>query len=147
MAGAFGTPHWNIVNLALDASFMGQDILNPPTVEGWHTGTEWLDTGTLMERVNSAALLMGDPVQSGVQSIIGRLRAQCSTYQPEELVDACLELVGALEVSDFTRRELNEFAGGQGELRLDPQFAAPCAEQRVAELLQLIVSSKEFQLS
>ena len=64
----------------LDASFMGQDILNPPTVEGWHTGTEWLDTGTLMERVNSAALqMMGDPVQSGVQSIIGRLRAQCST--------------------------------------------------------------------
>ena len=27
--------------------FMGQDLLNPPTVEGWHTGREWIDSGTL----------------------------------------------------------------------------------------------------
>ena len=147
MAGAFGAPHWNIVNLALDANFMGQEILNPPTVEGWHTGTEWVDTGTLMERVNSAALLAGDPVQPGVQSIIRRLRDEQYTYQPEELVDACLELAGALMVSDSTRRQLNAFASEQGDLRLDPQIATPCAELRVAELLQLIVSTKEYQLA
>ena len=35
LAGAYRTPQWNIVNLAIDANFMGQEILNPPTVEGW----------------------------------------------------------------------------------------------------------------
>jgi hypothetical protein len=26
---------------------MGQDLLNPPSVEGCHTGREWIDTGCL----------------------------------------------------------------------------------------------------
>ena len=147
MAGAFGAPHWSIVNLALDANFMGQEILNPPTVEGWHTGTEWVDTGTLMERVNSAALLMGDPAQPGVRNIIRRLREAQPAYEPEELVDACLALSGALEVSDATRRELTAFAASQGELSFESQFDAGCAGQQVAELLQLIVSTREYQMA
>ena len=147
MAGAFGAPHWSIVNLALDANFMGQEILNPPTVEGWHTGTEWVDTGTLMERVNSAALLVGDPSQTGVGSIIRRLREVQAVYLPEELVDACLTYSGALDVSDATRLELTAFAASQGELSFGAQFDAGCAEQRVADLLQLIVSTREYQMA
>ena len=147
MAGAFGAPHWSIVNLALDANFMGQEILNPPTVEGWHTGTEWVDTGTLMERVNSAALLIGDPAQPGVQGIIRRLREAQPAYAADELVDACLTQAGGLEVSESTRRELTAFVASQGELRFEPQFTNGCAEQRVAELLQLIVSTREYQMA
>ena len=143
MAGAFGAPHWGIVNLALDANFMGQEILNPPTVEGWHTGTEWVDTGTLMERVNSATLLIGDPGQPGVQQIVGRLRLGQTSYAPGELVEACLILAGGVEVSDTTRRELTAYVSGRGELRGD----APCAAARVAELLQLIVSTREYQMA
>ena len=147
LAGAFGAPHWSIVNLALDASFMGQEILNPPTVEGWHTGTEWVDTGTLMERVNSAVLLVGDPSQAGVRNIIRRLREAQAVYSPEELVDACLTYSGALDVSDATRRELTVFTASQGELSFEAQFEAGCAEQRVADLLQLIVSTREYQMA
>ncbi len=147
LAGAFGAPRWNIVNLALDTNFMGQEILNPPTVEGWHTGTEWVDTGTLMERVNSAALLLGDPAQPGVRNIICRLRESNGTYTPEELVDSCLNLCGALEVSGATRHELTAFAASQGELTFESQFADGCAEQRIADLLQLIVSTREYQMA
>ena len=147
MAGAFDAPHWSIVNLALDANFMGQEILNPPTVEGWHTGTEWVDTGTLMERVNSAALLAGDPAQPGVQGIIRRLRQAQPTYVAEELVDACLTLAGGLEVAESTHRELSAFVASQGELSFDSQFDGGCADQRVAELLQLIVSTREYQMA
>ncbi len=147
MAGAFRTPQWNIVNLALDASFMGQEILNPPTVEGWHTGTEWVDTGTLMERVNSVAQMMGDPDQRGVRAIIDRLREGGPEYSPEELVDACLSLTGALEVSGSTLRELVAFVGEQGGIDFNSRFSGDCSEQRVADLLQLIVSTREYQMS
>ena len=147
IAGAFGAPHWSIVNLALDANFMGQEILNPPTVEGWHTGTEWVDTGTLMERVNSAALLVGDPKQPGVQSIIRRLREDQTNYDPEGLIDSCLSLSGALDVSEGTRRELTAFVASQGDLSFGPEISDGCAEQRVADLLQLIVSTREFQMA
>jgi hypothetical protein len=126
---------------------MGQEILNPPTVEGWHTGTEWVDTGTLMERVNSAAQLMGDPSQPGVRAIIRRLRDESNDFSPEELVDACLNLCGATEVADPTRSELVAFVTEQGDVQFDPQISSGCAEQRVAELLQLIVSTREFQMS
>ena len=147
LAGAFRSPRWDIVNLALDTSFMGQEILNPPTVEGWHTGTEWVDTGTLMERVNAAAQLVGDPSQPGVQALLRRLRHQGSEYSPGDLVEACLDLCGALEVSDATRRELVSFAGEQGHLAFEAQFSSGCAEQRVADLLQLIVSTREYQMA
>ena len=147
LAGAFGAPRWTIVNLALDASFMGQEILNPPTVEGWHTGTEWVDTGTLMERVNSAALLLGDSSQPGVKTIIRRLRSENELYSPEELVDSCLVLCGALEASEATRRELVQYASSQGSLNLESPFQDGCAEQRVADLLQLIVSTREYQMA
>ena len=53
LAGSHRQPEWTIVNLAMDVNFMGQEILNPPTVEGWHTGMEWIDTGNLVERINA----------------------------------------------------------------------------------------------
>ncbi len=147
LAGAFSTPQWGIVNLALDANFMGQEILNPPTVEGWHTGTEWVDTGTLMERVNSGAQMMGDPSQPGIQSVIRRLRSEGSIYSPDELVDACLTLCGGLEVAEPTREELVSFVSERGDLHFEPQISTGCIEQRVADLLQLVVSTREFQIS
>ena len=46
---------------------MGQDLMNPPTVEGWHTGREWIDSGTLVERINFAAEMLGNTELEGVQ--------------------------------------------------------------------------------
>ena len=74
LAGSYKTPQSNITSIASDANFMGQEILNPPTVEGWHTGMEWVDTGTLVERVNSSALVIGNTLQPGVQDMIQRLK-------------------------------------------------------------------------
>ncbi|GIT44037.1 MAG: hypothetical protein Ct9H300mP11_19730 [Chloroflexota bacterium] len=44
---------------------MGMDLMNPPTVEGWHTGREWIDSGTLVERINFASDLLGIPTWMG----------------------------------------------------------------------------------
>ncbi|MCH8988411.1 MAG: DUF1800 domain-containing protein [Chloroflexi bacterium] len=147
LAGSYQTPQWDITNLSNDANFMGQEILNPPTVEGWHTGTEWVDTGTLVERVNSAALIIGDARQPGVQAMIQRLKDRQDTYQPEELVDACLMLAGGLQVSEGTRQRLVEFAANWGEVSFTPEDAVPCSEQRVVELLQVILATREYQMA
>ena len=39
---------------------MGQALLNPPSVEGWHAGVEWIDTGNLVERINFAGEQISD---------------------------------------------------------------------------------------
>jgi uncharacterized protein (DUF1800 family) len=38
----FTYPRWGIRELALETRYMGQDLLNPPSVEGWHTGKSGL---------------------------------------------------------------------------------------------------------
>ena len=147
LAGSYQSPDWSIVNLTQDANFMGQEILNPPTVEGWHTGTEWVDTGTLVERVNSSALVIGDTLQPGVQAIFGRLRDHQKSYAPDELVDTCLSLAGGLEVAEHTRTELIAFAASQGNVQFEPEAEVPCAQQRVVALLQLVLSTREYQMA
>ncbi|HXH11911.1 MAG TPA: DUF1800 family protein [Alphaproteobacteria bacterium] len=98
---------------------MGQDLLNPPSVEGWHTGKEWIDTGCLLERVNFAAKHLGDVSKPGVRRIIERLRAQ-GELSPQGLVDGCLDLLGPLTVSAKTRAALLRFVNR----------VALCASQR-----------------
>ncbi len=138
-------PAWGIRNIALECRYQGQDLLNPPSVEGWHTGKEWIDTGILVERINFGAGLVGDTSKSGVQKILGRLRAM-GELSPEGFVDACLDLMGPMQVSDTTRHGLLEFARKGGNLKFG-QDGDRAAEQRVAELLQLIVATREFQLA
>jgi hypothetical protein len=123
---------------------MGQDLLNPPSVEGWHTGKEWIDTGCLVERVNFGARQLGDVSQPGVQRIIERLRGQ-GELSPEQFVDGCLDLLGPLTVNAKTRAALLRFVSRGGPLRFDPGNHA--ADERVAELLSLIASTREFQMA
>jgi uncharacterized protein (DUF1800 family) len=44
-------PHYG-EDIAMQPTYMGQDLLNPPSVEGWHTGVEWINSGSLMSRIN-----------------------------------------------------------------------------------------------
>jgi hypothetical protein len=128
--------------IAMQPTYMGQDLLNPPSVEGWHTGKEWINSGSLMSRINFVADMVGNVNLPGVRDIINRLKAM-GTLSPEALVDACLDLMGPLEVGEETRRELIEQARDGGALHWD----ASDAEQRVAEMLQLIVAMREYQFN
>jgi hypothetical protein len=139
----FTFPKHGIRDIALECRYMGQDLMNPPSVEGWHVGKEWIDTGILVERINFAAAQVGDIDKPGVRKIISRLR-DMGDLTPDQLLDACLDLMGPLRVGDATRRALLDFANKGGMLRLTPGDRA--AEQRVGEMLSLIVATREFQL-
>lgn len=133
--------------IAYAASYMGQDLLNPPTVEGWHTGQEWIDSGALVERVNFASSRIGDTSLPGVRKMIDRLAALGPVIDAEQLVDACLDLVGPLEVSPARRDELVTYAQKDGEVRCGTAEEKEEFERRAAGLLQLIVASREFQFA
>jgi uncharacterized protein (DUF1800 family) len=134
----FPKPGFNA--LALNIRYMGQDILNPPTVEGWHTGKEWIDSGTLVERINFTADYLANTNLPGVQDIITRLRAQGPTLTPERLVDGCLELLGGYQLAPETRNELVTLARNEGEI----QTGTEKFPQRVAQMLQSIVATTEY---
>ena len=147
LAGSHQTPEWTISNLAMDVNFMGQEILNPPTVEGWHTGMEWIDTGNLVERINAAGAEMRDVSRPGVWEIVNRVESSGDVLSPRELAEACLDAVGMFEVSETTLDSLTALAAQWGEVRFDQADAAACSRERILEMLQLIVASREYQLA
>ena len=128
------------------AGLMGQSLMNPPTVEGWHTGHEWIDGGTLNERVNFAVNQFNDTSAPGVQDIISRL-AEDGTLSPEQLVDRCLDLVGPMEVGEKTQAALSNYADSVGDVDLSTNEARTENASKVARMLQLIVASREYQFA
>ena len=131
---------------ALQASYMGQDILNPPTVEGWHTGKEWINSGTLVSRVNFVADLMGNTALPGVKKIVDRIRSMGSLI-PSQLVEVCLDLMGPLEADPKTKTQLLEHAESAGSLDWDTSDQIVSSTQKITEMLQLIVGTREYQLA
>ena len=125
---------------------MGQFLMNPPTVEGWHTGHEWIDGGTLNERVNFAVNQFNDTSAPGVQDIIARL-AEDGTLSPDQLVDRCLDLVGPIEVGERTQAALSNYADSVGDVDLSTNEARTENAGKVARMLQLIVASREYQFA
>ena len=99
-----------------------------------------------MARINFVAELIGDPSLPGVRAIINRLKAQ-GTLSPEQLVDGCLDLLGPVEVGAETRQELLDQAKEWGPISWDGETNAQTADQRVGEMLQLIVATREYQFA
>ncbi len=140
LVGDFTFPKPGLNALSLSVRYMGQDLLNPPTVEGWHTGKEWIDSGTLVERINFTADRVGNVNLPGVRAIIERLRAEGPTLTPERLVDGCLELLGDYELAEETRSELVALARNAGAIHTgDEKFS-----QRASQMLQSIVATTEY---
>ena len=135
-----------LIPITRECTYMGQDLLNPPTVEGWHTGREWIDSGTLVERINFVADQVGNLNLAGVQLIVERMSARRDTTTPAGFVDGCLDLIGPVQVSEKTRNSLVEHVARGGELRRANGEERNKFAQRVGETLQLIVATGEYQL-
>jgi len=144
LAGSYRQPTLGVHQLAHQAFFMGQGLLQPPTVEGWHEGVEWIDSGSLVERVNFAAKELGDPSNPGVRAIARRLAQDGGSRQhPDQIVDGCLDLMGPIEVEDDTRQAIVEFASQYGDVDMSQEESVSA----VANVMRLIASSREYQLA
>ena len=147
LVGTFRNPDPDIKQYGDVSTLMGQDLMNPPSVEGWHTGKEWIDGGTINERVNVAVDEVSDPGKPGIAGIIEQLGAEPAHVTPETFVDRCLELVGHLAVSEQTRQALVEFAQSGGPLAFSTQSERDEAAARIIRMLQLMVSTTEYQFA
>ena len=136
MTGEFDLPRRDMIPRYRQIGWMGQELSNPPSVEGWHEGLEWIDTGTLIERINFASEQFGDPDKPGVKGMIDRIcREDADELSSEQLVDRCLDEMGALSVDDRTRDILIRF------------IEADHGRENVENLLRLSASTREFQLA
>ena len=141
LAGRYTLPELDVCDLPNYSTYMGQMLLNPPSVEGWHEGEEWVDSGALVERVNFAVNELDRIESRGVQRMVDRVKATGKNLHPEEFLAACLDALGGTDVSPRTKRILLDTAAKGGML------STPSAEagDRIIEMLQMIVATPDFQ--
>ena len=141
--GDFSRPAPRMYDMALEIRYMGQDLMNPPTVEGWHTGKEWIDSGTLVERVNYAASEMGRLEAPGIQAVVQRFSDAGPTVSASKLLDGCLEMLGGYQLMDETRNLFLTHLGQDQDISTEEAGF----DQQVGQVLQLIVSTQEYQFT
>ena len=140
LIGDWTSPKPGMEDIFDEMKHMGQEILNPPSLEGWHTGREWIDGGTLVGRINFSADHVGNVTYPGIRDIIEKMAFEGPTISPDGLVDTCLRMLGHYELADETRRMLVAHAQKNGELHTNKKEFP----QQVGQTLQMIVATKEY---
>ena len=147
--GEFSYPVPGIQNFAITSlngslvegplAIMGQRLMNPPTVEGWHTGHEWIDSGTLSERVGFVERQFEDLSKPGVRDMVDRVGSLDD--DPSQLVDRCLDLLGSINVSEQTYDSLVAYAKELSSIENDDAEGSV----GVHNLLQMTASTVDYQ--
>lgn len=135
----FDLPDMDASQLASQTMFMGQFLLNPPSVEGWHEGEEWIDSGALVERINFASTELERRDATGIQRMVG-LVSERGGLSSEEYVAACLDAMGCIDVSERTFGLIAEHASAQMEPTNEDEET-----DRAIEIFQLIASTPDYQ--
>ena len=139
-------PQPELPTVGQESAHMGQSLHNPPSVEGWQTGRDWINSGAVVGRINFVADRVSNTELPGVQRIIERVAASNGhQMSPDQLVDQCVDLIGPLDVSERTRQELINHAAEEGELSWAGDDGRQRSSERVGEMLALIAATTEYQ--
>ena len=131
----FEIPELDSAELATNTLLMGQFLLNPPSVEGWHEGEEWIDSGSLIERINYASDEISKKSSRGVKRIIEIIKSK-KIASDEDFINICLEALGYIEVSDRSYKIISE------HLEINKYENS---EDKITDILRIIVSTPDFQ--
>jgi len=144
LAGRHQTPYeYGLTGMATATKNMGQDLLNPPTVEGWHTGREWIDSSYLVERINFSSRMIGDMQAPGTSTMVKRIASGKTSISPDDLLDECLLEMGNIYLKKPSREILFQELETSGAIGCDSKEF----NEIVCQMLRLIVSSREYQFA
>lgn len=145
MTEAFSGPDPEWGDLSNETGTMGQDVLNPPSVEGWHTGGEWINSGALINRVNFVADRLRNTSSPGIGAMARRIGSNGGALTTEAFVDRCLGEMGLRSVDAETYGQLVQQAEAGGPVVYGEDGEFEGFSQRVADMLALIAGVKEYQ--
>jgi len=141
IVGSYQVPDPSIPDIAPESTYMGQSLLDPPSVEGWYTGQEWINSGALLARINFVADRVANTSLPGVKNIIGDMRSS-GVSTPEQLLEATLEHMGFLEIGKETRQHLMDHAKAGGNLDWSNEEASGT---RIGRMLALVGGTTDYQ--
>ena len=134
LSGHLDRPRRDILEHFLKMDYMGQMLQNPPSVEGWHEGDEWIETGALLERVNFAAEQLGNPNMPGVARMIEDVLSG-DDVEIDDLPQSCLRQLGEVEVTEKVMSILKETTAADDDVN----------NLNAGSVIRLIAASPDFQ--
>lgn len=131
---------WN--GLSVDAAMtplvnMGQQLYEPPDVNGWALGPEWFSTASMLSRMNFAATLMANQRFNLQQAM------RDGRNSPEAMLDLALKRFSPMALPDPTRTALLDY------LRQGASYPLSDAQltSKASGLSRLLVGSGEYQFN
>jgi len=130
---------WNglSVNTAITPlTNMGQQLYEPPDVNGWDTGPGWISTSSMLSRMNFASTLAGN------QRFNLARDAQPYRQTPERVLEYSLARFRTMGFAPAQLTSMSEYLRSTAWNGSDAQL-----QQRVPGLTRLIVGSGEYQFN
>ncbi len=115
---------------------MGQQLYEPPDVNGWATGPEWISTSSMLARMNFSAALAQN------QRFNLARDAQPYRQSPERVLDYMLARFPTMGFPTSSKTAMTDYLRSTAWTGADAQL-----QQRVPGLARLIVGSGEYQFN
>ncbi|MGE0865412.1 MAG: DUF1800 family protein, partial [Vicinamibacterales bacterium] len=115
---------------------MGQQLYEPPDVNGWATGAEWISTSSMLARMNFSATLASN------QRFNLARDAQPHRASPERVLEYMLARFPSMGFSSTATSAMSDYLRSTNWTGTDAQL-----QQRVPGLTRLIVGSGEYQFN
>lgn len=127
----------NMYALADELRTLGQAVFAPPNVKGWDGGTEWINSATLLTRVNLAwALVSGRGGQFKKTIDLEQLAKKHGKQDPSEAAKWLADLLLGVSLPDDVQSQLASAASGAGDVHI-----------RLARVVEAIAALPEFHVS
>jgi hypothetical protein len=134
---AYGPSTTPLTGLLAPLSEMGQDLYDPPSVEGYKAGASWINSSTLLSRSN-----FGSALGAARRNLLAAELSASRPSSPEILVDAMLARAGLAGLESTVRAHLVAYAasGIRGAWTGAPEQLV----QKIPGLVHLIAGTGHF---
>lgn len=127
----------NFVQLSTKLGELGQRPFFPPNVKGWTGGRSWINSATLLSRVNMVGELLNDEKtkysHGGLEGLVKHYRQQ----SPEQMLQFFEELLLARNLTQSAKKKLLLLLTNKKE----------SSENRIRQTVYAIAALPEFQLA
>jgi uncharacterized protein (DUF1800 family) len=125
---------------------MGQALFNPQDVSGWKGGTAWINTNTLLYRINFANQV-ATARTANFSFNPADLLARQSTNPPDDAIDFYLRVLLDGVMAGDEKGVLAEYYGSPADMTVPPRTGKSAADEKMRSLVFLVLASPDYQMA
>jgi uncharacterized protein (DUF1800 family) len=127
---------------------MGQDLFNPPTVKGWDGGENWINTSTMLARINFASYLSNVKAGPLAASTMYNNLLAAAVVNAGDAIAFYQEKLNGVNLAAETRNVLSSYLNSSSSGVIGPfKLTQKSADVKVRNMIRLMLCSPEYQFN